>query len=96
MGMPRKRARAIRVNEAWCKKCGICVAFCPTRVLAADPGSVPRVVNLEACTVCLLCELRCPDFAIEVEEERREDAAAQRGGCAREEGGHVQTPAHAG
>ncbi|TET67894.1 MAG: 4Fe-4S ferredoxin, partial [Candidatus Zixiibacteriota bacterium] len=24
------------------------------------------VKNPEACTACMLCELRCPDFAIEV------------------------------
>lgn len=99
--MPRKRAREIRVNEAWCKRCGICVAFCPTKVLAADPGGVPRVANLEACTVCLLCELRCPDFAIEVEEApgERQEAGAQgsrAGEPAGEEAQHAEAPAHAG
>jgi len=29
----------------------------------------PAVANLEACTVCRLCELYCGSFAIAVEEE---------------------------
>ncbi|MDI6895420.1 MAG: 4Fe-4S binding protein [Bacillota bacterium] len=93
--MPRKKASEIRVNDAWCKRCGICIAFCPTRVLEADAHGVPRVANLEACTVCTLCELRCPDFAIEV-EEAGEETGAVAGGKAGEEARHATTPAHAG
>jgi len=33
----------------------------------------PEVVDLEACTRCQLCDLRCPDFAITVESSE-EDA----------------------
>ena len=76
--MPRKKVLAIGIND-WCKKCGICVHFCPTGVFASGSGGMPVVVNLEACTVCRLCELRCPDFAIRVEaagEEVRDAAAA--------------------
>ncbi|HHY95058.1 MAG TPA: ferredoxin family protein [Firmicutes bacterium] len=64
--MPRKTAREIRINAHWCKKCGICIAFCPTKVLEAGEDGTPVVARLEACTVCQLCELRCPDFAVEV------------------------------
>lgn len=92
--MARKKASEIRVNESWCKHCGICIAFCPTRVLEADPRGVPRVVNLEACTVCLLCELRCPDFAIEVVEAGEQPVAA--GAIGREDARHGASPAHAG
>ena len=27
---------------------------------------LPRVVDLDACKVCKLCEMECPDFAISV------------------------------
>lgn len=27
--MAQKKAGAIRINEAWCKRCDICIAFCP-------------------------------------------------------------------
>ena len=63
-----KKKSHIEVKKAWCKSCGICVEFCPKGVLAMK-GGYPVVVDPEACTQCLLCELRCPDFAIEVIQE---------------------------
>jgi 2-oxoglutarate ferredoxin oxidoreductase subunit delta len=77
MPMAKKRARAIQINTRWCKGCGICVAFCQPAVLRAGPGGIPEVVDLDACTLCMLCELRCPDFAIVVEAESREGSAAR-------------------
>jgi 2-oxoglutarate ferredoxin oxidoreductase subunit delta len=72
--MAKKRAREIRINPLWCKSCGICVAFCQPGVLAAGSGGVPLVRDLEACTLCMLCELRCPDFAVVVIEEKEAPA----------------------
>lgn len=59
----------IRVKREWCKSCEICVEFCPTNVLAMRNG-YPETVNLGACTGCMLCEIRCPDFAITVKDNR--------------------------
>jgi 2-oxoglutarate ferredoxin oxidoreductase subunit delta len=59
----------ITVDSRACKKCGICVEFCPRAVLQAGPLGEVLVVNLEACNQCRLCELRCPDLAIIVEGE---------------------------
>ena len=55
------------VNVDWCKGCGICVAFCPRKVLEVKHEKVV-VSNPEACIKCALCELRCPDYAIFVRE----------------------------
>jgi 2-oxoglutarate ferredoxin oxidoreductase subunit delta len=55
---------AIEVSEAWCKRCGICIAFCPTRVFDAREDGLPLVARFEDCIWCGLCEIRCPDFAI--------------------------------
>ncbi len=55
----------IEIDASRCKGCSICVDFCPTNVLEMK-GSLVTVVNLEACTRCQLCDLRCPDFAIRV------------------------------
>ncbi len=52
----------------WCKGCGICVEFCPKRVLKMDGRGKPVSQFPERCTGCRLCELRCPDFAIAVVE----------------------------
>lgn len=79
--MARKRAARITVNRSWCKLCGICMAFCPAGILRADQRGYPEAADSAGCTVCRLCELRCPDFAIEVAEEV---------------GGGVRTAAHAG
>ncbi|MBC7330856.1 MAG: 4Fe-4S binding protein [Synergistetes bacterium] len=57
------------LNRSWCKACGICVGFCPKKVFEfAEDGSV-RVVREEECIGCRTCEVRCPDYAIEVWEE---------------------------
>lgn len=56
----------IDINEKWCKGCGICIAFCPAKVLVAREDGKAAVANIEACTRCGLCELRCPDYAISV------------------------------
>ncbi len=64
---------SVNVYKGWCKKCGICIAFCPQKVLAAGADGFPAPGNLEACTGCRWCELRCPDFAIVVSTEAREE-----------------------
>lgn len=58
----------ITINEGWCKSCGICVQFCPKKVLESDERGFPAVANINNCIHCMLCELRCPDFAINVQE----------------------------
>ena len=67
------KAAVIKVDPRLCKRCGICVEFGPQDVLAPGAGGIPTARSPGACTMCRLCELRCPDFAIEVEEG--EDAA---------------------
>lgn len=62
---------AIDVYKAWCKGCGICVAFCPKEVLAQDEEGYAYPKNLDACIACMQCELRCPDFAITVITKER-------------------------
>ena len=62
----RKELAVITVKPEWCKGCGICVAFCPKDVLEMEGGKA-KVVRLDDCIKCMLCELRCPDFAITVE-----------------------------
>jgi len=63
--MAKQKAKEIRINEKWCKGCEICVAFCPTNVFEMK-GFVATVRDLDACIVCKQCELRCPDFCIDV------------------------------
>jgi 2-oxoglutarate ferredoxin oxidoreductase subunit delta len=57
------------VYIAWCKRCGNCVAFCPTKALEEDEEGYPHLTRPEKCTGCRLCEMLCPDFAIRIGEE---------------------------
>jgi len=54
------------INRDWCKGCGICVEFCPRKVLELDTEDKAVAVRPEDCICCRLCELRCPDLAIQV------------------------------
>ena len=58
------------INAEWCKGCGICVEFCPRKVLEIKQEKVVAV-NPGACIKCALCELRCPDYAIYVKEVKK-------------------------
>ncbi len=58
----------IKISGTWCKSCGICIAFCPPKVLEARDDGFPVATWLSKCTDCKLCELKCPDFAIMVEK----------------------------
>ncbi len=64
--MNKKGKNSIEIYKAWCKRCGICAAFCPAGVLAQDDSGLAHVKDLDPCIGCRLCELRCPDFAIHV------------------------------
>ena len=69
--MAKAKLKEHRIDRDWCKGCGICVAFCPTHVLELDRQDKAVAVRLSDCIACRLCELRCPDLAIEVEVEEQ-------------------------
>lgn len=54
-----------------CKACGICIELCPDKVFDRDKLGNPVLARPEDCTQCLICELHCPDFAIEVRRRER-------------------------
>ena len=64
-----KGKRRLVLNTKWCKGCGICVAFCPKNVLDMVHEKA-HIAAEENCILCGQCELRCPDFAIYIEEEK--------------------------
>ena len=61
-------SKKLVIDTAWCKGCGICVAFCPKKALGLKKEKV--VLVNEDCILCGQCELRCPDYAIYLEEEK--------------------------
>ncbi|MCF8035838.1 MAG: 4Fe-4S binding protein [Desulfobacteraceae bacterium] len=66
-------AREHHIERAWCKGCGICVHFCPKQVHKLDEEGKACAVRPEDCIGCRLCELRCPDLAIEVIDRQAAD-----------------------
>ncbi len=90
-GEPKKKKEEPKIDifKAWCKACGICVAFCPTGALAKDEAGNPYVKDAEKCIGCGWCEIRCPDFAITVgrknkkkAEEKGEETESEKGAVA--------------
>ncbi|MFZ7128110.1 MAG: 4Fe-4S dicluster domain-containing protein [Desulfobacterales bacterium] len=69
----KKKLKEHRINRDWCKGCGICVHFCPKNVLELDEEEKAVAARLEHCIACRLCEIRCPDLAIEIEVEAGKD-----------------------
>jgi 2-oxoglutarate ferredoxin oxidoreductase subunit delta len=61
---------AVEIDEARCKGCGLCVAFCKEAglQLAPTPNSrgiyVARIIAGVKCCACRNCVLMCPEAAI--------------------------------
>lgn len=62
-----KRFKVV-LNPKWCKSCGICVDFCPKKVFEFSKDGRVVVVREGDCIGCRNCEIRCPDYAIEIWE----------------------------
>lgn len=71
-GKLKEAKGVVHINQNWCKGCGFCVNFCPTKVLVLSKDYNPKgyhppeVTDAEKCRDCKFCELICPEFAIYV------------------------------
>jgi len=71
--MAKKKLKEHCINREWCKGYSICIRLCPKQVLELDTEDKAKAVRPDDCICCKLCELRCPDLAIEVIIEQDED-----------------------
>ena len=68
----------VQLDLELCKACGVCIELCPDKVFDRDKLGYPVLARPEDCSQCLLCELHCPDFAIEVRRRERKRQGAGR------------------
>ncbi len=70
--MKKNKLKQHMINREWCKGCGVCVHFCPKKVLEFNEQEKVIAARPEDCICCQLCEIRCPDIAIEIITEKQE------------------------
>nr|WP_321514491.1 4Fe-4S dicluster domain-containing protein [uncultured Pseudodesulfovibrio sp.] len=79
MARKDKGKNKVIIYPDWCKGCGICVEFCPGKVLELNDQGKSTVVREEDCIRCGFCELHCPDFAIVVTDKDSESGEKAAG-----------------
>lgn len=72
-------ASPVQIDLGLCKACGICIELCPEKVFDRDKLAYPVIARPDDCSQCLICELHCPDFAIEVRRRAKKQAKAAEG-----------------
>jgi len=71
----------IEVLLDWCKGCNMCIKRCPVDALETSDKLnkrgiyPPRLKEINDCNYCRFCELICPDFAITVISEAKEEVS---------------------
>ncbi len=66
----KKKYFDVSFYHDWCKACGICMAFCPQKIIKADKTGKPEILTADKCVGCRFCEIHCPDFAITVSDRK--------------------------
>jgi len=65
----------VTIDQEKCKGCGLCVHFCPKKVLELNTEKLnlkgynpAEPVRMEDCIACAICATMCPDVVITVEK----------------------------
>lgn len=71
--MNQTNDRPVHIFQSWCKKCGICIAMCPKKVLESGPDGLPFAARPQDCILCGLCDIHCPDYAITLRPKEKKN-----------------------
>lgn len=69
-----KRRFKVIFDKDKCKGCGLCISFCPKKILDFDPevnskGYHPAgITDMTECVGCTSCATMCPDCCISIYE----------------------------
>ena len=63
------KEKYLHIKKGWCKRCGICIEFCPKGVYKKGRDGYPIIDDIEKCVECQICAAMCPDLAIITEEK---------------------------
>lgn len=74
----------IVINSNLCKGCGYCLLYCPKQIIKIGENfnamgfkyAVPNDLE-KKCTACKTCAMMCPDAAINVYREEKEEGKCQ-------------------
>lgn len=69
----KMRTHPVDIFEPWCKKCYLCVEFCPNEVFEIIETGAVIVKHPENCNQCTICALHCPDYAILLEPKKKKE-----------------------
>lgn len=78
--MGTKLSGCIEIDEELCKGCLLCAEVCPKAIVVQSSRintkgyKVAEVTEMTTCTGCASCAKMCPDYAITVYRESKEDA----------------------
>jgi len=65
------------IKKNWCKRCYICVEFCPKKVYVIGSDGYPEIEDINKCVECRLCLALCPDYAIISDPEIKKELEAR-------------------
>ncbi len=74
----------IEVKDDWCKGCNICIDRCPVDALEESDKlnkrgiRPPRLKKKNECNYCRYCELICPDLALSVVPDDKENKPVKK------------------
>lgn len=64
------RTRRPLLDQATCRRCGICLMYCPVNSISRDADGSYHI-SLDYCKGCAICAAECPADAITMQREAK-------------------------